>query len=172
MKLPAQDLYNLVYATIDPSYKVNDYGYAITSSRPRATKVWSIASDWESLVLQQHRNAKQVVSGLTLHRFTCSKQSMVMLHKMGNCISYNDIRSQNQELARMVSANSQISHNVAKGIATHATIDNNDGCQDTITGAGTTHDTNCTLFQPVLAGWLQLDLIFHPLSRALYKKQI
>ena len=59
---PAQDLYNLVYATIDPSYKVNDYGYAILSSRPRATKVWSIASDWESLVLQQHRNAKQVVS--------------------------------------------------------------------------------------------------------------
>eukprot|EP00795_Rhopilema_esculentum_P013857 gene13857-4799_t len=29
-------------------------------------------------------------------------------------------------------------------------IDNNDGCQDTITGEGTTQDTNCTLFQPVL----------------------
>eukprot|EP00795_Rhopilema_esculentum_P014831 gene14831-5948_t len=56
----------------------------------------------------------------------------------------------------MVSANSQISQptdNMAKGIATHATIDKNDGCQDTITGAGTTHDTNRTLFQPVLASW-------------------
>ena len=111
---PAQDLYNLVYTK--------------TSSRPRATKVWSVASDWESLVLQQHRNAKQVVSGLTLHRFT----SMVMLHKMGNCVSYNDIRMQNQVWVRMVSANSQIFHNMAKGIETHATIDNNDGCQDTI----------------------------------------
>ena len=133
---PAQDLHNLVYA--------------ITSSRPRAIKLWSVASDWESLVLQQHRNAKQVVSGLTLHRFTCSKRSTVMLHKMGNCISYNDIRMQNQAWARMVSANSQISHNMANGIETHATIDNNDGCQDTITGAGTTHDTNCTFFSQCL----------------------
>ena len=30
---------------------------------------------------------------------------------------------------------------------THSTIDNNDGCQDTHTGSGTTHDTNKTIFQ-------------------------
>ncbi len=114
--------------------------------------MWSIASDWECLIVPMEKNVKQVVTGLTLHRFTSSKQSMIMLHKMGNCISYNDIRMQNQALARMVSANNRISHNMAKGIATHATIDNNDGRQDTITGSGTTHDTNGTLFQPLLPG--------------------
>ena len=81
---------------------------------------------------------------------------MVMLHKMGNCISYNDIRMQNKALARKVSDNNKISHNMAKGIAIHTTIDNNNRCQDTITDTGTSHDINCTLFQPVLAGWCQL----------------
>ena len=34
-----------------------------------------------------------------------------------------------------------------KGVVTHSTIDNNDGREDTMTGFGTTHDTNSTLFQ-------------------------
>ena len=41
---------------------------------------------------------------------------------------------------------------MVKGIATHVTLDNNDGCQETTTGAGTTHDTNFTIFLPVLKG--------------------
>ena len=34
-----------------------------------------------------------------------------------------------------------------KGVTTHSTIDNNDGHQVTLTGSGTTHDTNKTVFQ-------------------------
>ena len=34
-----------------------------------------------------------------------------------------------------------------KGVSTHSTVDNNDGKQETLTGEGTTHDTNQTLFQ-------------------------
>ena len=37
--------------------------------------------------------------------------------------------------------------NMRKGVVTHSTIDNNDGREDTMTGFGTTHDTNSTLFQ-------------------------
>ena len=33
------------------------------------------------------------------------------------------------------------------GVTTHSTIDNNDGNQETMTGLGTPHDTNKTLFQ-------------------------
>ena len=33
------------------------------------------------------------------------------------------------------------------GVTTHSTIDNNDGRQETMTGSGTTHDTNKTIFQ-------------------------
>ena len=39
-----------------------------------------------------------------------------------------------------------------KGISLHSSIDNNDRRQDTMTGAGTTHDTNSTLFQPLNPG--------------------
>eukprot|EP00794_Sanderia_malayensis_P019707 gene19707-21653_t len=149
---PLADIYNMIYATIDKSYKINQYGYATTRSKSIATKVWSLASDWEVLLRPKQKNVKQVIAGMTLHRFTASKQSVVMLHKLGNCISYADIRLQNDAWARMVSASGRISNELAKGISTHATIDNNDGSQDTATGSGTTHDTNCTLFQQVLPG--------------------
>jgi len=36
---------------------------------------------------------------------------------------------------------------LAKDKPTHSPIDNNDERQDTMTGAETTHDTNCTIFQ-------------------------
>ena len=41
---------------------------------------------------------------------------------------------------------SQISH-LRKGVVSHSSIDNNDGGQETVTGSGTTYDTNKTLFQ-------------------------
>ena len=51
-----------------------------------------------------------------------------------------------------MSASGRVSNEMAKGISTHATIDSNDGSQDTATVSGTTHGTNCTLFQQVLPG--------------------
>jgi hypothetical protein len=52
----------------------------------------------------------------------------------------------------MVCADRRKSKMMAKGLTTHATIDNNDGKQETMTGKGTTHDSNRTLFQPLLPG--------------------
>ena len=106
-----------------------------------AAKVLSLASDWEVLLRPKQKNVEQVIAGMTLHRFTASKQSVVILHKLGNCISYADKRLQNDAWARMVSASGRVSNEMAKGTSTHATIDNNDGSQDTATGSGTTHDT-------------------------------
>ena len=39
-----------------------------------------------------------------------------------------------------------------KKLSVHATIDSNDGMQDTLNEKGTTHDTNVTLFQ-LLKEW-------------------
>ena len=149
---PLKELYNVIYATIDDNFKVNEYGYAKTPSNQVATKVWSLASDWEALVVPKNKSGKQIVSGLTLHRLTGRKDVVIMMNKLGNFISYNDIRAQNQAWAKMVSSSVTVSKQLAKGIATHATIDNNDGRQDMYTGSGTTHDTNCTLFQPLIPG--------------------
>ena len=49
--------------------------------------------------------------------------------------------------SRMVSSRQLLLSKMRKGICTHSTVDNNDGKQETLTGAGTTHDTNKTLFQ-------------------------
>ena len=148
---PLKEIYNFIYVLINPSYEVNEYGYAITRSRPIATKVWSMASDWESF-LTKERAAKQTVAGLTVHRLTSSKEVLSILHKLNNTISYNNVRLQNIAWARMISADTRKSKMMAKGIATHATIDNNDGRQETMSGKGTTHDSSCTLFQPLLPG--------------------
>jgi hypothetical protein len=146
---PFKEIYNVIYASINPAYKVNENGYAIARSRPVATKIWSMASDWGS-VLTKARTAKQAVAGMTVHRLTSSKEVLSIFHKLNNTISYSDVRLQNIAWARMVSADRRKSKMMAKGLTTHATIDNNDGRQETMTGKGTTHDSNRTLFQPLL----------------------
>ena len=45
-----------------------------------------------------------------------------------------------------------MSHHMCKGIPVHTTIDNNDRVQEILTGKGTTHDTNMTLFQSICEG--------------------
>lgn len=120
---PLNEIYNVIYASINPAYKLNEYGYGyvITRSRQIATKIWSMASDWESL-LTKERTAKQTVAGMTVHRLTSSKEVLPMLHKLNNTVSYSDVRIQN-----IAWADRRKSSMMAKGIATHATIDNNDG---------------------------------------------
>eukprot|EP00794_Sanderia_malayensis_P001897 gene1897-2154_t len=148
---PLQEIYNVVFASIDPSFQVNKYGYAVTKSRSTATKIWSIASDWQALLVKD-KLAKQTVAGMTIHRLTANKEVVSMLHKLNNTISYHEIRMQNKAWSRMVSGTGRKSISMMKGIPTHATIDNNDGRQETMTGKGTSHDSNRTLSQPLLPG--------------------
>ena len=42
---PLPELYNAIYATINPSFKVHSSGYAVTPSHQSATKIWSITFD-------------------------------------------------------------------------------------------------------------------------------
>ena len=79
--------------------------------------------------------------------FVASKETIDTLHKCNHVISYRDIRMQNAAWARMVSQRPTPASSLRRGVVTHSSIDNNDGRQDTITGTGTTHDTNATLFQ-------------------------
>ena len=145
---PLPELYNVIYATMYPNFSLNEHGYAKTQSSNIATKIWSIALDWESLVSRQ-KNAKQAMLGLTVHRLTGSKEAAQNLHGLGHSISYNDILKYND----FWSHNQPPCHKIfSNAVALHSSIDNNDGHQETITGAGTTHDTNSTLFQPLLEG--------------------
>eukprot|EP00794_Sanderia_malayensis_P019636 gene19636-21579_t len=60
---PLPEIYNVIYASkYGSNYQVNDSGYAITKSKNIATRVWSIASDWQSFVTGE-KSYKQVVLG-------------------------------------------------------------------------------------------------------------
>ena len=87
-------IYNAIHYTLSDSAKLNEYGYAETSSHLRAIKIWSLASDWEALAMQED-SPKQVVMGLVLHRLTGSKEAIDVLHKLNHVPSYRDIRLQN-----------------------------------------------------------------------------
>ena len=103
------------------SGETNAFGYVNTNSRLLATRIWSLASDWESLVTRKP-TPKQEILGLVIHRNTGSRRVIAYLHKSNHAISYNDIRIQNQAWARMVTGRkSQISH-LRKGVVTHSTI--------------------------------------------------
>ncbi len=65
---PLPDLYNAIYYSMYDNMKKNEHGYAVTS-RTKATKIWSIASDWETLVTNSP-SPKLAVMGLVLHRIT------------------------------------------------------------------------------------------------------
>ena len=65
---PMPELYNTIYATkYAPNFKINEYGYAITHSANIANKIWSIASDWQTLITTID-TPKQMVLSSTLHR--------------------------------------------------------------------------------------------------------
>ena len=77
---------------------------------------------------------------------------MSALHKLNRRISYTDVRMQNKKLAQNVSSKMKAPKLLMKRIATHVTLDNNDGREETSTGRGTMHDTNFTIFQSILHG--------------------
>ena len=101
--------------------------------------------DWEGL-LKKEKNTKHLFTGVTIHKLTGRKEVVQMLSKLNFCLSYNKLGLQNKPWACMVGTSKHISNHMCKGIPVHTTIDNNDGAQETLTGKGTTHDTNMILF--------------------------
>ena len=99
-KGPIPELFNAIYYTMHDSGKVNEFGYAETQSHNAAIKIWSLASDWESLVTRRP-NPKTTTMGLLIHRLTRSKEVIDILHKSNHTSSYQDIRLQNSAWSKM-----------------------------------------------------------------------
>ena len=68
---------------------------------------------------------------------------------MGASISYTDVLKQIKHFF-FDSQNSSnlVTRNIPKGQQTHMTIDKSDDRQQTLTGLGTTHHTNATIYVP------------------------
>ena len=145
---PMTYLYNAIAWTVIPQSPKNDKGYVLITSTSSAQKIWSVASDWESLITHT-RSVKSTALSLTVHRMTGSKEVCKLLNKCGHGLSYSDVRLLNNTWAQQVTEQStrKIPPGFVKGRAVHVTIDNSDGKQQTLTGLHTTHHTNGTLFQ-------------------------
>ena len=76
-----------------------------------------------------------------------NKDTINALHKTNHVISYKNIRMQNVAWLRMVSEDRLHFPYFHKCVATHSAKDNNNGRQESLTGPGTTRDTNKTNFQ-------------------------
>ena len=90
--------------------------------------------------------------GMKPHCITASKEVATVLNKSGHCISYNDIRLLEDHWANLSSTQKEIFDGFIKGQPTHFSLDNNDACQETMAGLGTTHHTNSPIFQPLTTG--------------------
>ena len=88
--------------------------------------------------------------GMTIHRITASKEVATILNNSGHCISYNDIGLLEHHWVNLSSTKKEIFNGVIKGYPTH--FDNNDTCQETMTGLATTHHINSLIFQPLTSG--------------------
>ena len=71
---PINAIYNAIAWSINPNASKNERGYVLTSSKSLARKVWSVFSDWETL-LTHERSIRSTALSLTIHRLTGSKGS-------------------------------------------------------------------------------------------------
>ena len=145
---PMDVIYNAIAWSINPHAAKNERGYVLTGSKSLSRKVWSVSSDWETL-LTHERSIESTALSLTVHRLTGSKEVTNMLSKCGHGLSYSDVRLLNNTWAQQVTdlGNRKIPTGFVKGKPVHVTLDNSDGRQQTITGSHTTHYTNGTVFQ-------------------------
>ena len=122
-----------------PERTLNEYGYARTPSDNESSRIWTISSDWESLITKD-RSAKATALSLTVHRLTGSKETTNYIHRCGHGISYADVQLVKKDCADNVSSSSSI---LPDGFvykkALYISIDNSDGKQQTLIGAHTTH---------------------------------
>ena len=144
-KGPLCELYNAIYLSLFDTITLNGEGYAITNSKKLSCKIWSLANQWEGLLLKSpdYRNPMQVLLGMTIYRLSQSKEIIQYLNKMNTCISYYDIRSQIRTWDDMIKSGEQRTTKLKKHIVTHSSIDNIDQETDTLS----IHFTSSNLFQ-------------------------
>ena len=150
---PMQEIYDAIAMLLNPSCKKNDHGFAVIPPS-QATKVWSVAGHWHQL-LTGDPSTSALALGMVIHRITGSKEAINLLSKSGMTPSYTTILETSKKWAQ--DTTTELKRRKALPCMqpfkpTHITLDNNDGRQMTLTGAGTTHDATGTINQPTLPG--------------------
>lgn len=112
-------------------------------------KVLSIAQD---LIFLASRGKKQTPKhwalGMTIRHLTNSSQLIGILNGLGHCVSHSSVLEHDTALATVqLKQDSIIPPGMNKNIFSTLVWDNNDFGEETLTGKGTTHNTNGILIQ-------------------------
>ena len=78
-----------------PKAGMTSFGYVKVESKFLADRIWSISSDWESLIKKEN-SPKPIALSMTLNGITGSKEVEKLSHKCGNGISYADVFNLNR----------------------------------------------------------------------------
>ena len=98
------------------------------------------------------KTPKHVSLAMSTHHLTGSKQIIILLNRMGHCISYDEMKSVDASLATEVLAQSEeydtvLPSNISPGSFIQMGSDNDDFNEETIDGKNTTHVTTMVVFQ-------------------------
>ena len=146
-RLVPNNLYWLLRWIIGPTLDIED------TSTIDEKKGLSIAQD----IIHCSSNArvktpKHVSLAMSTHHLTGSKQIIILLNRMGHCISYDEMKNVDASLATGVLAQSEeydtvLPSNISPGSFIQMGSNNDDFNEETIDGKNTTHVTTMVVYQ-------------------------
>ena len=81
----------MIARALKPKVGMTSFGYVKAKNKFSAGKIWSVNSDWESLIKKEN-SPKAIALSMTANRTTGSKEVAKLLHKYGRGFCYADIR--------------------------------------------------------------------------------
>ena len=81
----------MIARALKPKVGMTSFAYVKAKSKFSAAKIWSVNSDWESLIKKENF-PKAIALSMTANRITGRKEVAKLLHKYGRGFCYVDIR--------------------------------------------------------------------------------
>ena len=143
-------LYNFLALITGSSDDVLHEGFVETSPE-NDRKLVSIAQDILYLSSKGRiATPKHLALGMTIRHWTGSSNLISLLHGFGHCVSHPTVLQYDTALASMeLSKNSIVPVGFHPKVHTTVVWDNNDFMEETISGTGTTHNTNGIIVQQI-----------------------
>ena len=156
---------DITHEKIDvPDLLFNLVAYIITgTSMPVSDGKLPVDSDIERLVLSvsqdlinisrkgRIKTVKNIGLAVALRNLTGNKEVLTLLNRFGHTLSYSKIQDFEKELVKKYHGEQQNSiimpSTMKQGVFSTFVWDNNDLCEETLSGAGTTHVTNGIIIQ-------------------------
>lgn len=112
-------------------------------------KILSISQDILFLASNGRKHTpKHLALGMTVRHYTGSAKLIGLLNGLGHCVSHSTVLEHDTALAlQQLERKSLVPEGFHSGIFTTLVWDNNDFGEETLTGSGTTHNTNGIILQ-------------------------